>query len=106
MSGSSEYNRRNEPESCRVASPRERGERVRHRHLPAGGILRLEGAAMTGKKPTLGYAASDETQTSDREGAARYYRELPTAGALLWVAVAIVLFAILITVLIYLRLSR
>lgn len=59
---------------------------------------------MTLKNPTLEYASSDETQTP--EGAARYYRELPTTGGLLWVALAGILFVILSTAVIYLRLAK
>jgi hypothetical protein len=59
---------------------------------------------MAEKKPTLGYAASEETQTPNREGSARYYRELPTEGSLLWLAVTIAAFAVAAAVFIYSRL--
>lgn len=37
---------------------------------------------MPDEKAKLGYASSDETRFSDREGAGRYYRELPSMGTL------------------------
>lgn len=59
---------------------------------------------MTEKKPTLGYASSDETQTPNRVGVAWYYRELPTEGSLLWLTVTIALVVVVAAAFIYSRL--
>ena len=55
------------------------------------------------KKPKLDYASPDETRLPEWEGSGRYFRELPD---LLWLAVAVIVFAIFSTALVYLRLSR